>query len=95
MTHWATALNDSLELKTDTLTFARKRSASERKQLEKAAKEREKNEKELKKLEEKLAKLRQEGKEDTTDVEIEVRGLRDMLTVKPKLLNVETNKNYY
>lgn len=93
MTHWATALNDSLELKTDTLTFARKRSASERKQLEKAAKEREKNEKELKKLEEKLAKLRQEGKEDTTDVEIEVRGLRDMLTVKPKLLNVETNKN--
>lgn len=91
MTYWRTADNDSLEQKTDTLTFARKRSASERKQMEKAAKEREKNVKELAKLQEKLDKLRREGK-DTTDVAIEAEGLRDMLKVKPVLLKLETNK---
>ena len=91
MTYWHTAINDSLELKTDTVTFALKHSASERREREKVAKEREKQEKELAKLEEKLDKLRREGK-DTTDVAYERDGLRDMLKVKPKLLNIETNK---
>ncbi|MBR5085747.1 MAG: Ig-like domain-containing protein [Muribaculaceae bacterium] len=91
MTYWNTAVNDSLELKTDTVTFALKHSASEKREREKAAKEREKQEKELAKLEEKLDKLRREGK-DTTDVAYERDGLRDMLKVKPKLLNIETSK---
>ena len=91
MTYWNTAENDSLVQKTDTVTFARKRSASERKQLEKAAKEREKDLKELAKLQEKLDKLRREGK-DTTDVAIEYNGLRDMLKEKPKVLKLETSK---
>lgn len=91
MTYLHTADNDSLQLKTDTLTFAKKNSASERREREKAAKEREKNEKELAKLQEKLDKQRREGK-DTTDVAIELAGLRDMLRVKPVVLKLETNK---
>ena len=91
MTYWNTAANDSLQLKTDTVTFALKHSASERREREKVVKEREKQEKELAKLEEKLDKLRREGK-DTTDVAYERDGLRDMLKVKPKLLTIETNK---
>ena len=91
MTYWNTAANDSLQLKTDTVTFAIKHSASERREREKVVKEREKQEKELAKLEEKLDKLRREGK-DTTDVAYERDGLRDMLKVKPKLLTIETNK---
>ena len=91
MTYLHTADNDSLELKTDTLTFAKRRNASQIKEKEKAAKEREKREKELAKLEEKLAKQLQEGK-DATDLEEEIKGLRDMLKVKTELLTVETNK---
>ena len=91
MTYWHTADNDSLELKTDTLTFAQRRNNAEIKQKEKAAKEREKQEKELEKLLEKLDKQRQAGK-DTTDVAIEIKDLRDMLKVKPKLLELATNK---
>ena len=90
MTYWHTADNDSLTLKTDTLTFAKRRNSSEQKQLEKAAKEREKNEKELAKLQEKLDKLRREGK-DTTDVAVELDGLRSMLRVKPVVLSLKTS----
>ena len=78
-------------LKTDTLTFAKRRNTSEIKEKEKAAKEREKHEKELTKLEEKLAKQQQEGK-DVTDLEDEIEGLREMLKVKPVLLTITTNK---
>ncbi|MBR5639562.1 MAG: Ig-like domain-containing protein [Muribaculaceae bacterium] len=91
MTYLHTDDNDSLTLKTDTLTFAKRRNTSELKQQEKAAKEREKREKELAKLEEKLAKQQQEGK-DVTDLENEIEGLRETLKVKPTLLNIETNK---
>ncbi len=91
MTYWRTADNDSLELKTDTLTFANRQNASARKQQEKALKEREKQEKELSKLEEKLIKLRQTGK-DTTDVAVEIKDLQDMLKVKPVFLNLTTSK---
>lgn len=90
MTYWHTADNDSLELKTDTLTFAKRRNNSEIKQQEKAIKEREKQEKELEKLQEKLEKQRQAGK-DTTDLAIEIKDLRDMLKVKPKLLELSTS----
>ena len=45
----------------------------------------------IKKLLEKLDKQRQAGK-DTTDVAIEIKDLRDMLKVKPKLLELATNK---
>ena len=89
MTYWRTADNDSLELKTDTLTYAMPRNNSTRKQEEKAAKEREKNLKELTKLQEKLDKQRRDGK-DTTDVAIELSGLRDMLKEKPVVLNLTT-----
>lgn len=91
MTYLHTADNDSLTLKTDTLTFAKRRNASELKVKEKALKEREKHEKELAKLEEKLAKQLQAGK-DVTDIEEEIRGLRDLLKVKTELLTIETNK---
>lgn len=91
MTYWRTADNDSLELKTDTLTFAKRRNASEQKQKEKAAKEREKKEKELEKLLEKLEKQRADGK-DVTDLEIEAKDLQEMLKVKTELLSIETNK---
>ena len=91
MTYLHTADNDSLMLKTDTLTFAKRRNTSEIKEKEKAAKEREKHEKELTKLEEKLAKQQQEGK-DVTDLEDEIEGLREMLKVKPVLLTITTNK---
>ena len=91
MTYLHTADNDSLMLKTDTLTFAKRRNTSEIKEKEKAAKEREKREKELTKLEEKLAKQQQEGK-DVTDLEDEIEGLREMLKVKPVLLTITTNK---
>ncbi len=91
MSYWHTGENDSVSMKTDTLTFARKNSASERKQQEKAAKEREKQEKELAKLQEKLDKLRSEGK-DTTDLAIELHDMRDMLKVKPVLLELQTCK---
>lgn len=91
MTYWRTADNDSLELKTDTLTYAQRRNTSEIKQKEKAAKEREKKEKELGKLLEKIDKQRQAGK-DVTDLEVEANDLREMLTVKPELLTIETNK---
>lgn len=91
MTYWRTADNDSLEQKTDTLSFINRQSASQRKQQEKLLKEREKQEKELAKLEEKLDKLRQTGK-DTTDVAVEVEDLRDMLKEKPVVLNLSTNK---
>ncbi len=91
MTYQHTADNDSLTLKTDTLTFAKRRNTSEQKQQEKVAKEREKREKELSKLEEKLAKQVQEGK-DVTDLEEEIKDLRDMLKEKPTLLTIETNK---
>jgi len=91
MTYWHTADNDSLTLKTDTLTFAQRKNNSEIKEREKAAKEREKREKELAKLQEKLAKQQQEGK-DVTDLEEEIKGLRDMLKIKPVLLKIETNK---
>ncbi len=90
MTYMHTADNDSLMLKTDTLTFAKRRNSSEIKEKEKAAKEREKREKELSKLEEKLAKQQQEGK-DVTDLEDEIRGLRETLNVKPVLLTITTN----
>ncbi len=90
MTYWHTSDNDSLTLKTDTLTFVKRRNSSEQKQLEKAAKEREKNEKELAKLQEKLDKLRREGK-DTTDVAVELDGLRSMLRVKPVVLSLKTS----
>ena len=89
MTYWRTADNDSLELKTDTLTYAKPRNNNARKQEEKAAKEREKNLKELAKLQEKFDKLRREGK-DTTDVAVELSGLRDMLKEKPVLLKITT-----
>ena len=91
MTYWNMAENDSLMLKTDTLTFAKHRNASEIKEKEKAAKEREKHQKELAKLEEKFTKQQQEGK-DVTDIEEEIKGLRDMLKEKPVLLTIETNK---
>ena len=91
MTYMHTADNDSLTLKTDTLTFAKRRNANELKQKEKAAKERDKHEKELVKLEEKLAKQLQDGK-DVTDLEEEIKGLRDLLKVKTELLTIETNK---
>ena len=91
MTYRRTADNDSLELKTDTLTFAKKRNTSEKREREKKLKEREKQEKELAKLSEKLDKLRREGK-DTTDVAVELNDLRDMLKVKPVLLNLVTSK---
>ncbi len=91
MTYLHTADNDSLTLKTDTLTFAKRRNTSEIKEKEKAAKEREKHEKELTKLEEKLAKQQQEGK-DVTDLEDEIEGLREILKVKPVLLTITTNK---
>ncbi len=91
MTHLHTADNDSLTLKTDTLTFAKRRNTSEIKERERAAKEREKREKELVKLEEKLAKQQQEGK-DVTAIEEEIKGLKEMLLVKPMLLAIETNK---
>ncbi len=91
MTYLHTADNDSLLLKTDTLTFAKRRNTSEIKQQEKAAKEREKQQKELAKLEEKLAKQQQEGK-DVTDLADEIEGLREILRVKPVLLTIETNK---
>ncbi len=91
MTYWKHDDKDSLTLKTDTLTFAKKRNANEKKQQEKAAKEREKQAKELAKLKEKLEKLRREGK-DTTDVAIELEGLRDMTKVKPVTLKLETTK---
>ncbi len=90
MTYMHTADNDSLMLKTDTLTFAKRRNSSEIKEKEKAAKEREKREKELSKLEEKLAKQQQEGK-DVTDLEDEIRGLRETLKAKPVLLTITTN----
>ena len=90
MTYWHTADNDSLTLKTDTLTFAKRRNNNELKQLEKAAKEREKHEKELVKLQEKFDKLRREGK-DTTDVAVELDGLRSMLRVKPVVLSLKTS----
>ena len=89
MSYWRTDDNDSLSMKTDTLTFARKRNANERKQQEKAIKDREKRDKEMEKLQEKLNKLRREGK-DTTDVAVELQGLRDMMKVKPVLLKIET-----
>ena len=92
MTHLHTADNDSLTLKTDTLTFAKRRNTSEIKEREKAAKEREKHEKELAKLEEKLAKQVQEGK-DVTDLLDEIEDLRETLRVKPELLTIETNKS--
>lgn len=91
MTYLHTGEGDSLTLKTDTLTFAKRRNANELKQLEKAAKEREKQQKELAKLEEKLAKQQQEGK-DVTDLEDEIEDLRETLRVKPVLLAIETNK---
>lgn len=91
MTYLHTADNDSLMLKTDTLTFAKRRNSSEIKEREKVAKEREKREKELAKLEEKLAKQIEEGK-DVTDLEDEIKGLRETLKEKPVLLTVETNK---
>ena len=91
MTYHYTDDNDSLRLKTDTLTYAQRNINSARKQQEKAAKEREKNLKELEKLQEKLDKLRKEGK-DTTDVAIELNDLRDMLKEKPVVLGVATNK---
>ena len=91
MTYLHTDDNDSLTLKTDTLTFAKRRNTSELKQQEKAAKEREKREKELAKLEEKLFKHQQEGK-DVTDLLDEIEDLRETLKVKPELLTIETNK---
>lgn len=91
MTYLHTDDNDSLTLKTDTLTFAKRRNTSELKQQEKAAKEREKREKELAKLEEKLAKQQQESK-DVTDLLDEIEGLRETLKVKPELLKIETNR---
>lgn len=91
MNYWHTADNDSLMLKTDTLSFAKRKNASEIKAREKAAKEREKNEKELAKLNEKLAKQQQEGK-DVTDLKDEIQALHDLLKVKPVLLTIETNK---
>jgi len=86
-----TDTNDSLTMKTDTLTFIKRRNNAAIKQQEKAAKEHEKQLKELEKLKEKLDKLRKEGK-DTIDVAEELKGLRDMLKVKPVLLKIETNK---
>ena len=91
MTYWRNGDNDSLTLKTDTMTFAKRKNSNEQKQIEKAAKEREKQTKELAKLQEKLNKLRSEGK-DTTDVVIELEGLRDMLKVAPVTLKLETTK---
>ncbi|MBR2147426.1 MAG: Ig-like domain-containing protein [Muribaculaceae bacterium] len=91
MTYLYSDDNDSLTLKTDTLTFAQRRNSSDQKLQEKAAKEREKQEKELAKLEEKLERLRKEGK-DTTDVAIELEGLRDMLKEKPVVLKITTNQ---
>ena len=91
ISYWNHNSNDSLTYKTDTLTFAMRNLASEKKQLEKEAKEREKNLKELSKLQEKLDKQRLEGK-DTTDLSVEIEGLRDMLKVKPPTLKLETNK---
>ena len=91
MTYLHTAENDSITLKTDTLTFAKRRNSSEIKEKEKAAKEREKQKKELAKLEDKLAKQKQEGK-DVTDLEDEIEGLRETLKVKPTLLTITTNK---
>lgn len=92
MNYWRTADNDSLVQQTDTLTFAKKRNNNERRELERKAKEREKHEKELAKLTEKLERLRSEGK-DTTDVAIELDGLRDMLKEKPVLLQLTTCKD--
>ncbi len=91
ISYWNHNSNDSLTYKTDTLTFAMRNLASEKKQLEKEAKEREKNLKELSKLQEKLDKQRLEGK-DTTDLSVEIEGLRDMLKVKSPTLKLETNK---
>lgn len=91
ISYWNHNSNDSLTYKTDTLTFAMRNLASEKKQQEKEAKEREKNLKELSKLQEKLDKQRREGK-DTTDLSVEIEGLRDMLKVKPPTLKLETNK---
>lgn len=91
MTYMHTDDNDSLTLKTDTLTFAKRRNNSEKKQLEKASKERDKQKKELEKLIEKRDKLANTGK-DTTDVDLEIKGLRDMLKEKPVVLSLTTSK---